>query len=133
MKRLLNLYKIHSNFNFGKTRKCGFSGYLGKHVEDKDLIKKNEDWYIEETNFCLGKVTNLKFSEKDDMARRVMKIMDSQLSKMYTRMCDGTVIPFMSFFLNEVIDKPAPNHIFIEQPLIKWTWDEAYDEAYEEK
>ncbi|SBT36135.1 hypothetical protein POVWA2_030570 [Plasmodium ovale wallikeri] len=74
----------------------------------------------------------LRFSEKDDMARRVLKIMDSQLSKMYTRMRDGTVIPYMSFYLNDVIDKPAPNHQFIEQPLIKWTWDEAYDEAYEE-
>ncbi|KAI4837750.1 cytochrome c oxidase subunit ApiCOX18 [Plasmodium brasilianum] len=112
--------------------KLFFSGYTGKHVTDKDLVKKNNDWYIEETNFCLGKVTKLRFSEKDDMARRVLKIMDSQISKMYTRMRDGTVIPYMSFYLNDVIDKPAPNHQFIEQPLIKWTWDEAYDEAYEE-
>ncbi|VWU49151.1 cytochrome c oxidase subunit ApiCOX18, putative [Hepatocystis sp. ex Piliocolobus tephrosceles] len=113
--------------------KCFFSVYTGKHVSDSDLVKKKDDWYIEETNFCLGRVTKLRFSEKDDMARRVLKIMDSQLSKMYTRMRDGTVIPFMSFYLNDVIDKPAPNHQFIEQPLIKWTWDEAYDEAYEEK
>lgn len=118
---------------FLKTPKCAFSGYSGKHVADKDLVKKQDDWYIEETNFCLGRVSKLRFSENDDMARRVLKIMDSQLSKMYTRMCDGTVIPYMSFYLNDVIDKPAPNHQFIEQPLIKWTWDETYDEAYEEK
>ncbi|SBT77436.1 conserved Plasmodium protein, unknown function [Plasmodium ovale] len=118
--------------NCMKQSKCFFSGYTGKHISENDLVKKNDDWYIEETNFCLGRVTKLRFSEKDDMARRVLKIMDSQLSKMYTRMRDGTVIPYMSFYLNDVIDKPAPNHQFIEQPLIKWTWDEAYDEAYEE-
>ncbi|CAA9988602.1 hypothetical protein, conserved in Apicomplexan species [Plasmodium knowlesi strain H] len=118
--------------NYMNSSKCFFSGYTGKHISDKDLVKKDDNWYIEETNFCLGRVTKLRFSEKDDMARRVLKIMDSQLSKMYTRMRDGTVIPYMSFYLNDVIDKPAPNHQFIEQPLIKWTWDEAYDEAYEE-
>ncbi|CRH00431.1 conserved Plasmodium protein, unknown function [Plasmodium relictum] len=120
------------NLNYIKTPKLFFSGYTGKYINDKDLVKKSDDWYIEETNFCLGRVTKLRFSENDDMARRVLKIMDSQLSKMYTRMRDGTVIPYMSFYLNDVIDKPAPNHQFIEQPLIKWTWDEAYDEAYEE-
>ncbi|CRG93001.1 conserved Plasmodium protein, unknown function [Plasmodium gallinaceum] len=129
----MRILKIKNfNLNYIKTSKFLFSGYTGKHISDKDLVKKSDDWYIEETNFCLGRVTKLRFSENDDMARRVLKIMDSQLSKMYTRMRDGTVIPFMSFYLNDVIDKPAPNHQFIEQPLIKWTWDEAYDEAYEE-
>ncbi|CAD2099191.1 conserved Plasmodium protein, unknown function [Plasmodium vinckei brucechwatti] len=123
----------NTQLNCIKNAKYFFSGYSGKHVSDKDLIKKSDDWYIEETNFCLGRVTKLRFSEKDDMARRVLKIMDSQISKMYTRLRDGTVIPYMSFYLNDVIDKPAPNHQFIEQPLIKWTWDEAYDEAYEEE
>ena len=32
---------------------------------------------------------------------------------------------------DDIIDKPGPAHIFTGQPLLKWTWDETYDEAYE--
>lgn len=33
-----------------------FSSYIGKEVRSEDLIKKDDSWVIEETNFCLGKV-----------------------------------------------------------------------------
>ena len=36
------------------TQARNFSAYQGQYVEDKDLVKKNDDWVIEETNFCLG-------------------------------------------------------------------------------
>lgn len=73
----------------------------------------------------------LRFKDTDDLARRTLQIMDSQLSKMHTRLRDGTCVPYMTLSLHQVVDRPCPNHVFIEQPLLKWTWDEAYDEAYE--
>jgi len=94
-------------------------------------VKKKDDWVIEETNFCLGRVGTLRFKETDDLARRTQHLMDSQISKQHTRLRDGTIIPFTSLYLHECIDWPAPAHIFLEQPLLKWTWDETYDEAYE--
>lgn len=83
----------------------------------------------EETNFCLGRVTFVRFKETDDLARRTQHLMDCQLAKQHTRLRDGTVIPFTALFLDDIIDKPGPIHIFTEQPLLKWTWDETYDEA----
>ena len=59
--------------------------------------------------------------------------MDSRLNKQHTRLRDGTVIPYTGMCLDEMVDKPAPVHIFTEMPLLKWTWDETYDEAYEER
>merc|ERR1719471_1720328 len=107
-----------------------FSEYEGQNVTDADLVKQ-DDWVIEETNFCLGRVSFVRFKETDDLARRTKHLMDCQLSKQHTRLRDGTVIPFTALFLDDIIDKPGPAHIFTEQPLLKWTWDETYDEAYE--
>merc|ERR1719181_2131454 len=111
-------------------RRC-FSEYEGKHVSDADLVKKSDDWAIEETNFCLGRISFVRYKETDDLARRTQHLMDTQLNKQHTRLRDGTVIPFTALFLDEMIDKPGPVHIFTEMPLLKWTWDETYDEAYE--
>merc|ERR1719504_364620 len=108
-----------------------FSEYEGKHVYYADLVKKSDDWAIEETNFCLGRISYVRYKETDDLARRTQHLMDTQLSRQHTRLRDGTVIPFTALFLDEMIDKPAPGHIFTEMPLLKWTWDETYDEAYE--
>eukprot|EP00403_Amphidinium_massartii_P014811 CAMPEP_0178414910 /NCGR_PEP_ID=MMETSP0689_2-20121128/23279_1 /TAXON_ID=160604 /ORGANISM="Amphidinium massartii, Strain CS-259" /LENGTH=128 /DNA_ID=CAMNT_0020036213 /DNA_START=123 /DNA_END=509 /DNA_ORIENTATION=+ len=108
-----------------------FSAYDGKNVKDEELVKKADDWAIEETNFCLGRMSFPRFKETDDLARRTKHLMDTQLSLQHTRLRDGTVIPFTGLFLHEVLDKPAPIHIFTEQPLLKWTWDETYDEAYD--
>lgn len=33
-----------------------FGAYEGQPVKSEDLIKKSDDWVIEETNFCLGRV-----------------------------------------------------------------------------
>merc|ERR1711933_409975 len=98
-----------------------FSEYEGQNVTDADLVKKSDDWAIEETNFCLGRTSFVRFKETDDLARRTQHL----------RLRDGTVIPFTALFLDDIIDKPGPAHIFTEQPLLKWTWDETYDEAYE--
>lgn len=57
--------------------------------------------------------------------------MDCQLARQHTRLRDGTVIPFTALFLDEIVDKPGPIHIFTEQPLLKWTSDEKFGEAYE--
>ncbi|CAJ1368941.1 unnamed protein product, partial [Effrenium voratum] len=108
-----------------------FSAYEGQEVTDDQLIKKSDDWAIEETNFCLGRISFVRFKETDDLARRTKHLMDCQLSKQHTRMRDGTCIPVMALYLDDIIDKPGPCHIFTEQPLLKWTWDETYDEAYE--
>ena len=80
-------------------------------------------------------VTNqpMSFREEDDLARRTLHIMDTQVSKMHTRLRDGTCIPFMSLFLPELLDKPTPAHTFMERPLLKYTWDETYEEAYEQQ
>lgn len=109
----------------------GFSEYESQAVTDDQLVKKSDDWAIEETNFCLGRVSFTRFKETDDLARRTQHLMDVQLSRQHTRLRDGTVIPFTSLFLDDIIDKPGPCHIFTEQPLLKWTWDETYDDAYE--
>eukprot|EP00386_Alphamonas_edax_P016247 GDKI01049626.1.p2 GENE.GDKI01049626.1~~GDKI01049626.1.p2 ORF type:complete len:164 (-),score=22.43 GDKI01049626.1:45-509(-) len=109
-----------------------FSGYDGQDVADHQLIKKNDDWVIEETNFCLGRTSYVRFKETDDYARRTLHLMDCQLGKMHTRLRDGTCIPYTAFYLDDVLDKPGPSHCFVEVPLLKWTWDETYDEAYED-
>ena len=62
---------------------------------------------------------------------RTQHLMDSQLSKQHTCLRDGTVIPYTAIFLDDMLDKPGPVHIFTELPLLQWTWDETYDEAYE--
>merc|ERR1719198_587633 len=108
-----------------------FSAYEGQDVTSAQLVKKSEDWAIEETNFCLGRICFPRYKETDDLARRTQYLMDTQLSKQHTRLRDGTVIPFTALFLDDIIDKPGPCHIFTEMPLLKWTWDETYDEAYE--
>merc|ERR1712224_446650 len=110
---------------------CLFSAYEGQPVTDEQLVKKSGDWAIEETNFCLGRISALRYKETDDLARRTKHLMDSQLAKMHTRLRDGTCIPFTGLFLDDMIDKPGPAHIFSEQPLLKWTWDNTYEEAYE--
>mmetsp|Transcript_101076 Transcript_101076/g.218258 ORF Transcript_101076/g.218258 Transcript_101076/m.218258 type:complete len:145 (+) Transcript_101076:71-505(+) len=108
-----------------------FSEYEGQNVSSEQLVKKSDDWAIEETNFCLGRISYVRFKETDDLARRTKHLMDTQLAKQHTRLRDGTVIPFTALYLDDMIDKPGPAHIFPEQPLLKWTWDETYDEAYE--
>ncbi|EAN32503.1 hypothetical protein TpMuguga_02g00220 [Theileria parva strain Muguga] len=125
--------RVGGFFKYKGVQTRAFSGvYTGKDVTTKDLEKKDPNWAIEETNFCLGKVTDMIFKDTDDLARRTLQIMDSQLSKMHTRLRDGTCVPYMTMHLHQVVDRPIPNHVFIEQPLLKWTWDEAYDEAYED-
>ncbi|CDJ65890.1 hypothetical protein, conserved [Eimeria necatrix] len=53
-----------------------FASYQGQKVTSEQLLKKNDEWLIEETNFCLGRV--------------------------------------------------------VETPLLKYTWDETYTEAFDE-
>ncbi|KAF8817733.1 hypothetical protein IE077_003374, partial [Cardiosporidium cionae] len=89
-----------------------FCSYEGKVVKDADLVKQSDDWVIEETNFCLGRVGDLRFKETDDLAHRVLHIMDSQLTAMHTRLRDGTCIPVMTFDLPALLDQPTPMHIF---------------------
>merc|ERR1719326_1283294 len=108
-----------------------FSAYEGQPVKDSQLVKKNNDWVIEETNFCLGRVSFVRYKDTDDLARRTQHLMDTQINKMHTRLRDGTCIPVMALFLDDMVDKPGPAHIFAEMPLLKWTWDEAYEEAYD--
>ncbi|EEQ99718.1 conserved hypothetical protein [Perkinsus marinus ATCC 50983] len=109
-----------------------FSIYEGQTVQESELIPQEDDWVIEETNFCLGRNCYVRFREEDDLARRALHQMDSQLNKMHTRLRDGTVIPYMSFHPDEMVDRPAPIHTFSEKPLLKWTWDETYEEAYDD-
>merc|ERR1740115_359096 len=108
-----------------------FSEYEGQTVRDEQLVKKSDDWAIEETNFCLGRHSFVRYRETDDLARRTQHLMDTQLSRQYPRLRDGTVIPYTGIFLDDILDKPGPVHIFTEQPVLKWTWDETYDEAYD--
>jgi len=107
-----------------------FSAYAGQNVEDKDLVKQHEDWAVEETNFCLGRVGHVRYREEDDLARRTLQLIESQYSRMHTRLRDGTCIPVSALYLDDMIDWPAPNHIFVEMPLLKWTWDATYEESY---
>eukprot|EP00811_Abedinium_folium_P009393 NODE_18682_length_881_cov_7.417772.p2 GENE.NODE_18682_length_881_cov_7.417772~~NODE_18682_length_881_cov_7.417772.p2 ORF type:complete len:184 (-),score=51.21 NODE_18682_length_881_cov_7.417772:265-816(-) len=97
----------------------------------KERVKKDADWAIEETNFCLGRQGMVRYKETDDLARRTQHLMNCQLNRQHTRLRDGTVIPYTALYLDQMIDKPGPAHIFTELPLLKWTWDETYDEAYE--
>jgi hypothetical protein len=106
--------------------------FEGRSVKSEDLVKKSEDWVIEETNFCLGRVGPIEFKAEDDLARRSLHLMNSQVNKMHTRLRDGTCIPYMSLFLPDLLDKPTPAHSFLERPLLKYTWDETYEEAYED-
>merc|ERR1719197_92817 len=85
-----------------------FSEYEGQNVEDEQLVKKSDDWAIEETNFCLGRTSFVRFKETDDLARRTKHMMDTQLAKQHTRLRDGTVIPYTALFLTDVLDKPGP-------------------------
>ncbi|OEH79621.1 hypothetical protein cyc_04228 [Cyclospora cayetanensis] len=149
-----------------------FASYQGQKVTSDQLLKKNDDWLIEETNFCLGRVAPIRFKETDDFAHRVLHLMDAQLGKMHTRLRDGTCIPVMGLYIPCIMDKPTPLHqclvnsnyispcvphmcltplcnadfvewlmagqdlpcsaLFLpETPLLKYTWDETYTEAYD--
>ena len=108
------------------------SFYEGRHVTKDRLVKKSPEWVVEETNFCLGRTGPIQFREEDDLPRRTMQLMNSQVNKMHTRLRDGTCIPYMSLFVPDLLDKPTPAHSFLERPLIKYTWDEVYEEAYDE-
>ncbi|PHJ16326.1 hypothetical protein CSUI_009861 [Cystoisospora suis] len=119
--------------SFSRIFQRSFGAYEGQPVKSEDLIKKSDDWVIEETNFCLGRVAPVRFKETDDLAHRVLHLMDSQLVKMHTRLRDGTCIPVMGLYILDVVDKPTPLHQCMETPLLKWTWDHTYSEAYEEK
>ena len=110
-----------------------FGVYEGQDVSSEQLVKRSDDWVIEETNFCLGRRTVWpRFKEEDDLARRTMQIMDSQMNKMHTRLRDGTVIPYTAMYLDMMIDYPIPLHVFVESPLLKYTWDETYEDAYDD-
>merc|ERR1719265_2767400 len=77
-----------------------FSEYEGQNVTDAQLVKKSDDWVIEETNFCLGRTTYVRFKDTDDLARRTQHLMDTQLAKQHTRLRDGTVSPSpLSFWM----------------------------------
>eukprot|EP00916_Digyalum_oweni_P023035 GHVL01038264.1.p1 GENE.GHVL01038264.1~~GHVL01038264.1.p1 ORF type:complete len:137 (-),score=29.97 GHVL01038264.1:51-461(-) len=105
--------------------------YDGRWVTDEQLVKKHEDWAVEETNFCFGRIARLRYRMEDDLARRTMHLLDAQTNAMHTRLRDGTVIPAMFPTLDWCIDTPYPVHTFLERPLLKATWDETYEDAYE--
>jgi len=107
-----------------------FSAYAGQNVDGNQLEKQHEDWAVEETNFCLGRVGNVRYKEEDDLARRTLQLLESQYSRMHTRLRDGTCIPVSALYLDDMIDWPAPAHIFVEMPLLKWSWDSTYEESY---
>merc|ERR1712194_863194 len=102
--------------------KRAFGGYTGQYVADEDLVRKNDDWVIEETNFCLGRTANIRFRETDDMARRVKRILEHQTCYMHTRLRDGTVIPFSSYGIMGVMERPIAAETHLEQAVIKWCW-----------
>merc|ERR1712228_527084 len=83
-----------------------FSEYEGQNVTDEQLVPKSDDWAIEETNFCLGRIGYVRYKETDDLARRTQHLMDTQLNRQHTRLRDGTVIPFTAIFLDDMIDRP---------------------------
>ena len=107
------------------------SFYEGRAVTTEQLVKKDPQWVVEETNFCLGRTVPIAFKEEDDLARRTLHLMNTQVNKMHTRLRDGTCIPYMTLFLPDILDKPTPAHTFLERPLLKYTWDETYEEAYD--
>lgn len=45
-----------------------FSAYEGQEVADDQLVKKSDDWAIEETNFCLGRTSFVRYTEEMDLA-----------------------------------------------------------------
>lgn len=101
-------------------------------VTDEELVRKHDDWVIEETNFCLGRVSHMRYLETEDMARRAKRTIESQRCYMHTRLRDGTCIPVTGLTQLQCVDKPAPLHTFNEPTLCKWTWDECYDEAFDD-
>jgi hypothetical protein len=125
------MLRVFPRIKAGGLGRRWFSAYESQPVTEEDLVKKSDDWVIEETNFCLGRMGDIRFKETDDLARRTLHLMQSQLNLQHTRLRDGTCIPFTTMHLNEMLDQPEPAHIWIEQPLLKWTWDEQYSEAYD--
>lgn len=59
----------------------------------------------------------MRFREEDDLARRALHQMDSQLNKMHTRLRDGTpwVHPRPSYFYTQVLS-------FLICPSIRMKW-----------
>lgn len=51
---------------------------------------------------------------------------------MFTRLRDGTVIPFMAQLVHSVFDIPDTLWNYFEKPIMKYTWDETYEDAWEE-
>eukprot|EP00392_Amoebophrya_sp_AT5.2_P000284 g284.t1 len=98
-------------------------------VTGKELEKGADDWVIEETNFNFGTVS----AETEDLARRTKRLLETNPCFMHTRLRDGTCVPYMQPDLLALAEKPFVFHAFHETPLIKWTWDEIYDEALEEE
>ena len=86
-------------------------------MTDEDLVRKHDDWVIEETNFCLGRISHLRFKETEDLARRVKRMIESQRVYMHTRLRDGTCIPFTGLNMRQTTDCPAPFHTFNEPTL----------------
>jgi len=109
-----------------------FGGYAGQSVEDHDLIKKHDDWVIEETNFCIGRFSSIRYKETDDLARRTKRLIEMQQCYMHTRLRDGTCIAHTGMTMLQCCDMPTPYHTFNESTLLKWTWDECYDEAFDD-
>eukprot|EP00923_Selenidium_pygospionis_P056651 GHVN01098881.1.p1 GENE.GHVN01098881.1~~GHVN01098881.1.p1 ORF type:complete len:138 (-),score=16.49 GHVN01098881.1:277-690(-) len=107
--------------------------YQGQIIHDAELVKKKDDWVIEETNFCLGRVpVVLRHQATDDQARRVLLTIARQPNFMHTRLRDGTCIAPMHLEPWGLMQKPIPLHDrFPEIPLFKYTWDDAYDEMFE--
>lgn len=56
-----------------------------------------------------------------------------QPRRMFTRLRDGTVIPFMSQTVYSAFDSPDSTWNYFERPITKYTWDETYDDAWEEE
>lgn len=52
---------------------------------------------------------------------------------MFTRLRDGTVIPVMGQMIHAVYDKPDTLFNYFERPVVKYTWDETYDDAWEDE
>lgn len=52
---------------------------------------------------------------------------------MFTRLRDGTVIPVMCQVMFAIYDSPDSIYNYFERLVIKYTWDETYDEAWEQE
>lgn len=52
---------------------------------------------------------------------------------MFTRLRDGTVIPMTSSAIYGIVDIPQSVFNGFEKPIVKCTWDETYDDAWEEE